>query len=295
MYWRLLLGPVLIAGLAGIFTADAWSGPAAPILCLLAVGLAWRGAWELSRLFRTRNFQVQTWLACSGSIVIVLANWWERWRATSDLHVRDPAALGPTMLVFTLVLLGLMFNQAMRYRSPGHSMESLGGEILIVSYIGVLLSLTTQLRWVAGTAAGYVALGSVVMSVKSGDIGAYFIGKTFGRRKLVPALSPGKTWEGAGGALLGAMLGSLLWFRVLAGWIDPHGFHGASWAPLLYGAILGIVGLAGDLCESLMKRDLGQKDSGQLLPEFGGLLDILDSVLYAAPVGYLLWLFLPLW
>jgi phosphatidate cytidylyltransferase len=153
---------------------------------------------------------------------------------------------------------------------------------------------TAQLRWVAGTQAGYLALGSLVIAAKSGDIGAYTLGRLFGRRKMVPRLSPGKTWMGGLGALLGAAAGSWAWLT----WGTPL-FNSAWQAPawywsVLYGAIIGVVGLIGDLCESLIKRDVGQKDSAALLPGFGGLLDLLDSVLYAGPVAYVLWLVLPL-
>lgn len=295
MGWRLLIGPILIAVLALIFVADAWTGRPAILLFVLALCLGARSAWELTRLMRGRAFAVQGWLVMLCSLLVIAANWGERLTATTDLHVRSVSALGPTMLVLALSLMGLLWSEAIRYRRPGQSMESLGAELFIVCYVGVLLSLTTQLRWVAGSDAGYVALGSLVMAAKSGDIGAYFLGKAFGKRKLIVHLSPGKTWAGAVGAILGASLGSVAWFGWLGTRIDPQGHPGAMWAAVLFGLIIGVVGLAGDLCESLIKRDMGQKDSGELLPEFGGLLDLLDSVIYAAPVAYLLWIILPVW
>jgi phosphatidate cytidylyltransferase len=116
----------------------------------------------------------------------------------------------------------------------------------------------------------------------------------FGKRKMIPRLSPGKTWMGFWGALLGAALGATLWLTFAPGLfgetVKPAPL---GWA-ILYGVILGLVGLVGDLCESLIKRDVSQKDSAPLFPGFGGLLDLLDSVLYAGPVAYVLWLVLPL-
>ena len=105
------------------------------------------------------------------------------------------------MLVFSLSFLVLFFSEAMRYQHPGKSMESLGAELLILCYVGILFSFTVQLRWVAWTEAGYLALGSLVVAAKGGDIGAYFLGKFWGRRKLIERLSPGKTRMGARGAL----------------------------------------------------------------------------------------------
>ena len=291
----MILGPCLALALAGLLTLDAYTGRAAWGLLSLALLIALRATWELRQLLRVRAFAVQQWLVQLGSLLVLSANWIERAASpTADLYVRQPAALGPAMLTFALALMVLLWSEAYRYQRPGNSMESLGAEIFIVSYVGILLSLTVQLRWVAGADAGYVALGSLVVAAKCGDIGAYFLGKFFGRRKLIERLSPGKTWMGACGAILGASLGSLLWFGCLAPLLNPHGPRSNLFAAAVFGIAIGIVGLMGDLCESLIKRDTGQKDSAELLPEFGGILDIVDSVIYAAPVAYLLWLILPL-
>ncbi len=83
-------------------------------------------------------------------------------------------------------------------------METLGAELIIVAYVGVLLCLTAELRWVAGAQAGYLVLGSLIIAAKCGDIGAYTLGRLFGRRKMAPRFSPGKTWAGAIGALIGS-------------------------------------------------------------------------------------------
>ena len=177
-------------------------------------------------------------------------------------------------------------------------METLGAELLIVSYIGVLLGVVAQLRWVAGADAGYLVMGSLLVVTKGGDIGAYFFGRLFGKRKMVPHLSPGKTWAGAVGALIGSAVSAVVWLqyatpqftpRDSVKWIPPEWYYSAC-----YGAILGVTGLIGDLCESLIKRDVGKKDSARLLPGFGGLLDLMDSVIYAGPVAYVLWKALPL-
>jgi phosphatidate cytidylyltransferase len=154
--------------------------------------------------------------------------------------------------------------------------------------------MTAQLRWVAGASAGYLAIGSVVLCAKGGDIGAYFFGRRFGRHKLAPLLSPAKTWEGAFGALVGSGLCGWLWLSLatplfVQGALPPTWY----WA-VFYGALIGVVGMIGDLCESLIKRDVLRKDSSALFPGFGGLLDMLDSVLYAGPAALLLWKILPL-
>ncbi len=105
--------------------------------------------------------------------------------------IRNPLWLAMPLLLATFALV-LLFSEALRYQKPGRSMESLGAEIFIVSYVGILLSMTAQLRWVAGAEHGYFALGSLLAVAKSGDIGAYFVGKLFGKRKLIERQKEGK-------------------------------------------------------------------------------------------------------
>lgn len=113
------------------------------------------------------------------------------------------------------------------------------------------------------------------------DSAAYFVGRAWGRRKLAPAVSPGKTWEGAAGGLLGALA-----YAIICGfWIQ-----GIAWAPFLAAAaLLGMVSIVGDLFESAAKRQAGVKDSGSLLPGHGGVLDRIDSATAALPLAALLW------
>ena len=111
---------------------------------------------------------------------------------------------------------------------------------------------------------------------------------------MAPILSPKKTWEGAVGAMVGAALGGWLWLTFATPLLLPGAVPCAWSVSVLYGCIIGIAGMIGDVCESLLKRDVGRKDSAALFPGFGGLLDLLDSVLYAGPVALLLWKVLPL-
>lgn len=292
--WRLIFGPILVAVFGGVFYLDAHAGASAPFLLVLCLLLGARSSWELTALLRIRSFEPQRALVMICSLLVIASNWFERLLSpNTDLHPRSLAALGPVMLTFSLCFLVLILSEAIRYRRPGQSMESLGAELIIVSYVGVLLSVAAQLRWVAGADAGYLALGSLVVTTKAGDIGAYFFGKYWGRQKLIERLSPGKTWMGARGALIGASIGSLAWFELGAQMFNPNWPRCEWYWSLIFGLAIGLVGLVGDLCESLIKRDLGSKDSASLLPGFGGLLDILDSVVYAAPVAYVLWLVLP--
>jgi len=119
---------------------------------------------------------------------------------------------------------------------------------------------------------------AILILVWVADIAAYFAGRAFGRHKLAPAISPGKTWEGA----VAGMAGALAW-AIICGTMTA----GISWGPYLAAAaLLGAISILGDLFESAAKRQAGVKDSGTLLPGHGGILDRIDALLFAAPFFY---------
>jgi len=181
-----------------------------------------------------------------------------------------PHYLVPTVLALSLVAAVVMYSR--RQRVEG-AMANAGGTLLAIVYLGVLPGFFLP---ICMTHSAWMLL-IIVCIVKSADIGAYTTGHLIGRHKLIPWLSPGKTVEGFFGGLAfsGAVgAGAALLFAHFS-W--PEG--------LIAGVLLGAVGQLGDLLESLLKRDAGVKDSGAV-PGFGGVLDILDSPLLAAPVAY---------
>ena len=121
----------------------------------------------------------------------------------------------------------------------------------------------------------------VLVLVWIADTAAYFVGRAWGRRRLAPAISPGKTWEGAAGGLIGALLYAIIiaFFTDLGAWL----------ALVATALLLGMVSIVGDLFESAVKRQAGVKDSGSLLPGHGGILDRIDSATAALPVAALVW------
>lgn len=286
--WRLAVSAVLIPVAIVVFVLDHRSGATAPWLLGLCLLLIWRAGFEFAQLLRTRAFDPSYPLISGCSTAVVLAAWY------GQLFDSQLSSLGAAMTATTLSLLLIFLRSAIRYSEPGRSLETVGADLLGVMYLGGLLAVSAQLRWVAGSQAGYLVLGSLVIGAKCGDIGGYTLGRLFGRRKLVPRLSPGKTWMGGCGALLSSSLACWGWLH----WAPGCFFPGSPGCPtgwsLLYGAVIGIVGLVGDLAESLIKRDVEKKDAASLMPGFGGLLDLLDSILYAGPVAFVLWKVLPL-
>ena len=121
------------------------------------------------------------------------------------------------------------------------------------------------------------------MITKFSDSGAYAVGSLIGKHKMIPRISPGKTWEGFGGAIVVSTLASLIFVHFLG-----NKMAGMNWKhALILGALLAVCAVVGDLIESLFKREAGAKDSGKLFPGIGGILDLLDSLLFNAPIMYL--------
>lgn len=172
-----------------------------------------------------------------------------------------------------------------RYSHPGGVTINLAGAVFTFAYLGLLSCFMIQLHM----AYGIGAILSLVVVTKMCDTGAFTFGKLFGRYRITPRLSPGKTLEGTIGGLLFACTGSWIWFDFVLPYFDktPTPFFG--W--VLFGLAVAFTGMVGDLAGSLIKRDSHVKDSGQAVPGFGGVLDVFDSILMAAPVAYVFWVF----
>jgi phosphatidate cytidylyltransferase len=172
-------------------------------------------------------------------------------------------------------------------RQTHDAIVSMAGTVLATLYLGGLAWFLVALR-VKGAehvVGSTMLLLMILLCVKFTDIGAYFGGRALGRRKLIPWLSPGKTWEGLFfGLLTAAAVGAACATQI----DDKSGYSLPWWKGAIFGAIIGGIGQLGDLLESLMKRDADVKDSGKLIPGFGGVLDVIDSPLLAAPFAYLL-------
>jgi phosphatidate cytidylyltransferase len=179
-----------------------------------------------------------------------------------------------------LIVAAAFLEQMARYRA-GDALRRLAGTALAIGYLGVGGAMIVALR-----DYGVGAMVLFLAAVKSADSGAYFVGSAIGKHKLIPWLSPGKSWEGLAGGI-----GGSIGVTFLAAW--GAGIPLAWWQAVVFGAAMAVIGQFGDLCESLMKRAANVKDSGALMPGFGGLLDLLDSPLIAAAPAYImfrLWL-----
>jgi phosphatidate cytidylyltransferase len=149
-------------------------------------------------------------------------------------------------------------------------------------YVPWLLNFIQKINFFQGV-DGHYYLFYFVLITKFSDTGAYAVGSLIGKHKMIPRISPGKTWEGFGGAIVVSTLASVIFFQLF-----HHKMRGMTLThAIILGIILSVCAVVGDLIESLFKREAGVKDSGKFFPGIGGILDLLDSLLFNAPIMYL--------
>jgi phosphatidate cytidylyltransferase len=275
---RLLFGTLMFALLVGLVLLDGWLDGSltastadnrpvqATLLAALLVVFLGLGGIELSRLAAARGLAVLDPTAAVGLALFATTWYWPQ---------LIPVSQGMYLLtISTLVLAVMLLQQHFQYGNTG-TLGNCGISCFSMLYLGLLGAFVLGIRIDGGP---WTVL-MFIFVVKSSDIGAYTFGKLLGRHKLSPRVSPKKTWEGLGGAVMVAAVVSMAFaavFGIIAIWLAP-----------VFGACMGVVGQLSDLSESMLKRDAQQKDSSNHVPGFGGILDVVDSVLFAAPVAYL--------
>jgi phosphatidate cytidylyltransferase len=165
-------------------------------------------------------------------------------------------------------------------RSPYLAWADLGLTLAGALYTGGLLGYAPVLASIQESPThgdGVAWMLAVLLCTAACDTGAYFVGSTLGRHKMIPPISPGKTWEGLGGAVLGAVAAALALSGILK--IEP-------WEAIVLGLLVCAAAVSGDLSESLLKRAAGVKDSGNVIPGHGGVLDRIDSILFVLLAVY---------
>jgi phosphatidate cytidylyltransferase len=298
---RLTFGPIMLGGLVLLLWLDAnfqgmtraWTQETRPgvrpgvgglgILIILGVVLP-LAVRELATLFAAEKVRPYPVIAAAGSGALVVHAF------LTQFPFFKPVAASTLAFIVAFIPLLAALRRAMD-RKTDEAIVRMAGTVLATLYLGGLGWFLMAIRVKqAATPDGFKGTTAVILMillmVKFTDIGAYFGGRAFGRHKLIFWLSPGKTWEGlAFGLATAAGVGAL--FSLGQG---SHGIpeNWVLWRGLLFGVVIGGIGQAGDLLESMMKRDADVKDSGKLVPGFGGVLDIIDSPLLAAPFAYLM-------
>ncbi len=296
---RVLFGLSMVAALLFALRVDERFAPWFPAWFLVAGFGMLAAAREMTTLFSETSVAPSPSSVLGGVLAILISNWVPHVIAEPPQGDRQPAigydlaeplnVLAWPFLTFIAVLMITFIVQGVQYDKPGRTMARIAGTMLIVAYVGALGSFTVQMRWIPGYSQGLMALVYLVATAKGGDTGAYTFGRIAGRHKLWPSLSPNKTIEGAIGGLAFGVLASVIVASIAKFALHIPTF---SWGVVIvFGLIVGAVAQIGDLMESMIKRDCGRKDASRAVPGFGGVLDVIDSVLFAGPVAYAFWLF----
>ena len=233
---------------------------------------------ELAVLFTAERIRPYRFIAATGSGLLILHGFLTQFPPFQKIAASTLAFV----VIFIMLFAALRRAWA---KETQDAILKMAGTVLATLYLGGLAWFLMALRVkhsrgeqdFHGTTWTIL---SILLMVKFTDIGAYFGGRALGKHKLISWLSPGKTWEGLGFGLLTAGL--------IGAACAPGLANVPWWKGFIFGVIIGGIGQLGDLLESLMKRDAEVKDSGKLIPGFGGVLDVIDSPLLAAPFAYLL-------
>jgi len=278
---RLLYGTLMTVFFTAIVIFDGWMDGSltasavdkpiqATLLFILVSVLIIPAQLEIAKLAAAKKLTIFNPVSIIASIVFAGTWYW------TQLIKIQPLPYFCFTSAFSLF--GLLLYQYFRYGSS-NVMSNCGASYFSIVYLGLLSAFILGIR----IDFGLWPILMFVFVVKSSDIGAYAIGTLFGRHKFSPNISPGKTWEGMAGAVATAVIVALLF----AAGFDIMSLLSA----VIFGFCLAFIGQLGDLVESMLKRDAEQKDSSQNVPGFGGILDIIDSPLFAAPFAYLFFMF----
>jgi phosphatidate cytidylyltransferase len=249
---------------------------------LILVFLAATGLMEFYGMAQKLGYACYTKLGIFGGVLLISATFvyvsGDFGFAARPWRVND---FETSFLIF--FVLGLCLSQlASRRNTTGFI--AISTTLFGWMYVPWLLNFIQKINFFGqqGVEGQYYVLYFVVVT-KLSDCGAYAVGSLFGKHKMIPRISPGKTWEGFAGAVVVSTAASVVFARVAGG-------HLAGMTPahsIVLGVILSTGAVVGDLIESLFKREAGLKDSGHLFPGIGGILDLLDSLLFNAPLMYL--------
>lgn len=251
------------------------------LLAAIAVGLVWAhwffvlvvaallclGAIEVHRALERKGMHASIVPILVGTAVIIIGGW---------LVTRFDLGIHPG--IFAVVCLGATVIAALASRlrgGPEGFLRDVAASALLIAYIplmGVFLS------FLMGESNGPLRFLTLIVCVVASDTGAYVVGSLLGKHKLAPLISPSKTWEGVIGAVVVTAVVAVIFSTWLLG--------APWWVGLVLGVAVSLAGTLGDLVESLIKRDAGIKDMSNFLPGHGGVMDRLDSMLVAVPVGW---------
>jgi phosphatidate cytidylyltransferase len=264
--------------IAALFSGNALVSNGVFVLILLFLALA--GLAEFYGLAEKRGLVCFKWCGLLGGTLLMVGTFLN---LTGHIGTSgSPARVNDFETGFLILfVLGLCLRQLLS-KSNAVGIVAIATTLLGLLYVPWLLNFIQKINFFPGVEGKFFLLYFVLIT-KFSDTGAYAVGSLIGRHKMIPRISPGKTWEGFGGAILFSTMASV----VFTGFFGDR-MAGMNWFhAIVLGVLLSVTAVIGDLIESLFKREAGVKDSGKLFPGIGGILDLLDSLLFNAPIMYL--------
>ncbi len=277
---RIVFGSLMIIALIVLFWLDYYfwekgtnSLLSSGLIIACIVGfMGFFSAAELINFARSNGASPITWVILPGTLLLIAC----------ALRFSGHPIFSPVNMLSALLLLSCLGQ--ILHKDTIRACANLAWTAFILIYIGSLLAFIVLVR----NEFGPVAFIVLAAGVKGSDIGAFFTGSMIGRHKLIPWLSPGKTVEGLFGGVLFGVLLTIFSARLFESSVHPSILNSMSMIELAaVGAMFALVGQFGDLSESLLKRDANLKDSGSVIPEFGGILDLVDSMIPTGFVWYM--------
>jgi phosphatidate cytidylyltransferase len=293
---RLIIGLSMVAGFLAVLWLDQWFAPWYPLWFITAAVVIGHSALETVGLLNETSASPNGNTVFGGVMAITAANWaphitayYLRAQPQGAEGIYDAAApinaLAWPLCTFVAVVMYTFIAQSAQFEQPGRTMATIAGTVLAVAYVGILGSFIIQLRWLNHGAVSLVAL---IATAKGADTGAYTLGRLAGRHKLWPRLSPNKTIEGAFGGMVFGLAAATIVFAVARYLLR---LQALDWPVAVgYGLLVAAAAQLGDLMESMIKRDCARKDASTTVPGFGGVLDVMDSLLFAGPVAFGYWI-----
>jgi phosphatidate cytidylyltransferase len=282
VFARRLFSTVILWGvvLGGMFSGSKILSDLVFIVMLTVLGIV--GLLEFYGLVEKEGMVCFKAMGIAGGVVLMVGTFL-KFQGVFGLHESPSRVNDFEISVLILFVLGLCFRQFVS-KSNTKGILAIATTLFGLLYVPWLLNFMQKIQFFpAIEGKGKYYLLYFILVTKFSDSGAYLVGSLIGRHKMIPRISPGKTWEGFGGAIVVSTGASVL-FAHLAGERLPG-------MTLLHAVILGILlstsAVVGDLIESIFKREAGVKDSGRFFPGIGGILDLLDSLLFNAPLMYL--------
>jgi phosphatidate cytidylyltransferase len=270
--WRV----VSSVALWGIMLAVIFWLPPTALYIFMNLVIA-RAVWEFYVICEAKGLKAFKVWGVIGTVALISGSWFFYRR-----HDVLTLSYDFDSLILLIFALGVFIRQFPQKLNP-HGIETMAVTLFGLIYVAWLCNFITRVNF--ATANGRFWVMYLVVATKFTDMGAYLVGSLLGRHKMIPRISPNKTWEGTIGGVVFAVGGSLLCFFGITPQLAADGMEWKH--AVVLGVLIGMAAVMGDLAESLIKREAGVKDSSTVLPGHGGALDLIDSFLFTAPLLYI--------